>query len=381
MRVDISVRNSKRHDPDWRGAMFSAFRTPIAPAAIRDKRRAFASRDDEAGVGKLALMYERLLPIALLAVSSAACEVKASTTSAASAITHVTAGEVTSTKLACQRLASPAARAELKIPADAVMPAGCMAHPGGGWAILQRPAGDKINVHVKIVHVTDDGALVQINLQDNPWQIRTSPTEVDALSEHVPRIRLVYDFDHDGVGEVWLHTAEETWGVQADTLLTVKDGNIVPYAPTKDMTPFILRDIDKDGIPDLAFRFMTEGGGDVCGAPDAAVYSLPMLGHAKADGTFVYNDTLAQKNAHDACPVKPTKAAKDMKGQDVICARAWGVPASAFAHFEHDAKVCQASTLKMKWDADPRPCEKSAACSTMGAYAKLAKAMPDVGLK
>jgi hypothetical protein len=283
-------------------------------------------------------------------------------------------------KTACERLGDEIEGSALKLPKEMRAMSRCFPHPGGGWVELGRQAPNgPPSYFVELAHVADEGTLVRAKLDGNIAGITPTRADVAVYEGHIPLFKDAYDFDHDGVPEVWLQRPSDSYSrLDANALFTLHHGKITLYAPAKGLSAFTLDDVDHDGIPDLVYRLRLEGGGDACGAPIAAVYSPPFLGHAKANGAFVFDDPLAQKAARLACPSAPTKPLPQYDARDIMCARAWGAPANVFAHFEPDAKACDLEVESASNAGEKRDCGEG--CDAMRTEAEIANTMPEIGL-
>ncbi|MFO0629665.1 MAG: hypothetical protein U0325_29085 [Polyangiales bacterium] len=152
-------------------------------------------------------------------------------------------------------------------------------------------------------------------------------------------VKLVYDYDHDGVAEVLLESSAgnvlrdavpTTWG----RLFAVRDNAIVPMpgAPEGEIeAPF---DVDADGIPDLLLR-SPWAAGNTCGP--STFYGPLELAHARPDGTFARDDAHARAWMRQRCAggettpttLFPSDGPEGELPYRVACWRYWGATADA----------------------------------------------------
>ncbi len=152
-------------------------------------------------------------------------------------------------------------------------------------------------------------------------------------------VRLVYDYDRDGVAEVLLQTSSgnPTRDVVPSTrgrLFAVRGNAIVPAlgAPEGEIeAPF---DVDADGIPDLLVR-SPYAAGNTCGP--STFFGPVELAHARPDGTFARDDAHAREWMRQRCAggeATPTTLFPDDGPEGelpyrVACWRYWGASADA----------------------------------------------------
>jgi hypothetical protein len=133
-------------------------------------------------------------------------------------------------------------------------------------------------------------------------------------------VEAVADLDGDGVPEAILESFRGSFGSCEGRpklrVLSAKGGQIVDYPIPFPFDAWI--DADGDGRPDLVdqsyFSYVNYG---LCG--DDRSTSVPILLHARADGTFSRDDQVARAWARTQCPERPADP-----GSDVACARVWG---------------------------------------------------------
>ncbi len=225
----------------------------------------------------------------------------------------------------------------------------CAPHPGGAWAVTVRASPkDAKGALLELTHLADDGTRVAAPFLDN--QMGAVPLAKDDapncsycdFGQSRILLKSTYDFDHDGVPEAWVQQIpDDSFAVEGDALFTLRAGKIAPYAPADGVSAFELQDVDHDGIPDLVYRQQLGGGYDAgCGAPVRATYSPPLVAHAKADGTFSFDDDEAKKAARAACPAPPAQPGKLKALVDVFCARVWGVPTKSLQHLQRAKDAC-----------------------------------------
>jgi len=225
----------------------------------------------------------------------------------------------------------------------------CAPHPGGAWAVTVRASPKNAKgVLLELTHLADSGTRVAAPFQDNEMgSVPLAKSDAPNCSycdfgQSRIQLKWTYDFDHDGVPEVWVRQGpDDDFAVEGDALFTLRAGKIVPYAPADGVAAFELSDVDHDGIPDLVYRQLLGGGYDAgCGAPVRATYSPPLVAHAKPDGTFSFDDDEAKKAARAACPAPPAHPEKLKTLLDVFCARVWGVPPKGLQHLQRAKDTC-----------------------------------------
>ena len=133
-----------------------------------------------------------------------------------------------------------------------------------------------------------------------------------------------YDYDGDGVPEIWIDSHEEGEEGHHEAILELLSFNgsaIVRYGPAAGITAAGARDVDGDGRPDLVIRAGYTESLEGCGS--GFPYDTPepwFIAHARADGTFSLDDAVAKDFVRKACPGRPAAITSSF---DAVCARLW----------------------------------------------------------
>lgn len=135
-------------------------------------------------------------------------------------------------------------------------------------------------------------------------------------------IRLA-DYDSDGNAEVILRRRrqslswDEDWSNDRDDSISIysyrrEGGEVhplhlgVPRYPNIDFDD--VEDVDKDGLPDLIYHPFVAGYFDGCGIGQGLRVEGPaLLAHARPDGSFIFDDDVAQQYAKRTCPSRPSQ--------------------------------------------------------------------------
>lgn len=155
----------------------------------------------------------------------------------------------------------------------------------------------------------------------------------------------VFDYDRDGSPEVALalraHNHEGPTYQQAH-VWTFTEGGVFLYERTLGARLSGVRDVDRDGRPDLITHGPYDDPSVSCGSdfptqvtgPDLALHSLP-------DGGFSGTDRTARDFARAACPARPARLLSraadggaidhEATARNVACARLWGAPEAEVA--------------------------------------------------
>ncbi len=148
---------------------------------------------------------------------------------------------------------------------------------------------------------------------------------------------IVHDYGADGAYELLVAMAGKPGGI-----FTLKDEKIVSYPQVEGVMIDKFEDVDKDGRPDIriatpytpnkVLKCGKQGGHPLLNWVD----DLQAVAHALPDGTFSMDDAVAATDARKECPSAPSVLVPKNKDGDVdnwklrhnvVCARAWGVPA------------------------------------------------------
>jgi hypothetical protein len=172
-------------------------------------------------------------------------------------------------------------------------------------------------------------------------------------------IRLA-DYDSDGNPEVILRRRrerlswDEDWSNDRRDSISIysyrrEGGEVhplhlgVPLYPNIDFDD--VQDVDKDGLPDLIYHPFVAGYFEGCGIGESLRVDGPsFLAHARSDGSFLFDDDVAQQYAKRACPSRPIqpligtieetldkqnrffRLQTDKTMKSYACARLYGVP-------------------------------------------------------
>ena len=179
-----------------------------------------------------------------------------------------------------------------------------------GLAVLHVDAGEKLTRHVRKLDEIEGGRRQFVEAK-------------------------VFDFDGDGDPELYLAFTGEGAGCDPSAypngeIVGFHGGKIAPYAPAKGLAIFALKDIDKDGRPDIVTPSPFATFDDTHGV--VANFAPHLVAHALPDGTFSRTDAVAVAAAKAICPRKPTTFPVD-DGIAIVktvgCARLWGMTAEA----------------------------------------------------
>jgi hypothetical protein len=225
------------------------------------------------------------------------------------------------------------------LPVDVDLPyIPCRETPQGRWAL--RPGdvsvtpGDeahdtRISIAAALVWEATDavpGARPELRMA---W-------EAAELNETFASIAAAADLDGDGTPEVFL--SQEEWYFEADdyehvSVLTIRDGTIVPYAPSGvAASGRYTADIDRDGRPDLVLSSPWTFH-DRCGmngiphrGPEPALHALP-------DGGFSRDDAAVRAWLRSQCFAPEPDEPPDVL--EIACARLAGVDPEAIVAALH----------------------------------------------
>jgi len=240
-------------------------------------------------------------------------------------------------------------RADFNPDTDAESPfRACAAAPGGTWSIeletLTRPeaAGHRVEGQWALVFTGRDGARTAVR----PAMVdgAREPNFIDSIGERGrgPHALTAFDYDGDGVSEaVTVAAGREHEGPSEARaqVWTVRDGAIVPYAPSADIDADDAADVDGDGRPDLLTHLGYEALATAPGSGFGYMLVGPLfVAHATPQGGFALDDAVALAEADRRCSPTPASVIVPVEegrfGVDdqltagaIVCARLRGAPA------------------------------------------------------
>ncbi|MFO0550182.1 MAG: hypothetical protein U0271_17440 [Polyangiaceae bacterium] len=133
-----------------------------------------------------------------------------------------------------------------------------------------------------------------------------------------------FDYDADGIPELFVEVREmgdEGHQAKQISLVTFKNGAVVPYGPSADFDLESPKDIDDDGRPDLMVMAGYSDPLESCAAGFPMDWPEPLfVAHSVADGTFSFSDAEAKKYVETWCPSAPKTI---QSSTDAVCARLW----------------------------------------------------------
>lgn len=164
----------------------------------------------------------------------------------------------------------------------------------------------------------------------------------------LPSSLRVVDYDQKGEEEAIFSTTSEELGCNSEkfyldpvAILTLRDGQntlqIAPYDEKWHRRFDDLKDLDRDGRPDLLYRpYRTPTSvAASCpelrdGAPhDPFAHGPLFAAHALPQGGFSTLDQTAKDYARSSCPQRAKPATGPGRGEALLCARLWGQTAKA----------------------------------------------------
>lgn len=196
----------------------------------------------------------------------------------------------------------------------------------------------------------------------------------------------LFDYDGDGVAELILplgSTLLESGSWERGRVWTARSGKVAIYGPARELVVRDVRDVDRDGRPDLLIRdpyamateFPYSGFSMELTGPELVAHALP-------GGGFAQGDAVAETVARAACPRRPGKLVvrapeereieSERTAVNVVCARLFGVPAAQvraelLRTCKYDEKAepgsfnCHFQEIFLKWAAVPPPLVLTAA--------------------
>jgi len=228
---------------------------------------------------------------------------------------------------------------------DPPSPPPCIPDSKGAWGFLQSVVDysrNELNVVMQPECEEDHSCLYDADIRLTPIRLSTTGKAIVGTpfsASHTGSDEwdvAGYDFDGDG--------ADELVFAVAGKIFTIANGNIVPYAPAKDLAFGALVDADGDGRPDLGLLEQYNGSASLLACGKRA--GNPVLGfdvetalvaHGLAGGAFSTTDAVAQRVGKERCPKAPSRIAvledgsydQEWLRENVVCARLWGMPARA----------------------------------------------------
>jgi hypothetical protein len=153
-----------------------------------------------------------------------------------------------------------------------------------------------------------------------------------------------FDYDHDGTVEVIaLVSAHLGDGPirSRGRVWTYRDGAVRLYPRAEGILVEDVRDVDRDGRPDLVTYAGVTGFASGCdGGYEYRATGPELLAHSLGDGSFSLADAIAARAARGVCPARPRLFEGDRLqvpdvAKQIACARLWGATA-AEVHREID---------------------------------------------
>lgn len=218
----------------------------------------------------------------------------------------------------------------------------CVPTPTGAWAVIQSdlkyippkdpedpdPYEAELSGRWTLAYLTPDGHQL-VAKPGGPWrgELSHGTTEHTTLS-----LKLLTDYDHDGVTELLVTSAAWGGGLSDDPkseVVTMKNDAIVAYPKTEGINVVKVQDVDHDGLPDLwTHAPFEEESSD--GNGRRFLRGPRLLLHAQADGTFAYDHALGIAALRRGCPTAPRKVLEEDDGEATLlntaCARFYAVP-------------------------------------------------------
>jgi hypothetical protein len=224
----------------------------------------------------------------------------------------------------------------------------CLPTPGHGFWAVSVGEDDAATV----VHADADGTQTSVVIPREPEAMASTKGEGDAQ---------VFDFDGDGVPELFFTLVMQGLEdrIVRRAFLTVRGGQIVPYAPAQHLRIDALRDVDGDGRPDaiVAVDLGFFKGCDWCSGDDL---TETFSAHALGDGNFSFTDEVSKRYVRQRCPTKPRPPfvrGGEIRPEEIACARIWGTPRATLlarlraecAPHPDDAALCQGPCRYLEW--------------------------------
>lgn len=233
----------------------------------------------------------------------------------------------------------------------------CLESPAGRWSVSFVEDPEKLHAEDSLFHLQND------------WKVRFEPARPVAAAAHAAELVVpttlsdygvrkageprLFDFDGDGVPELFLSTDEEGdegHSARQIALLTYREGRVEPYldhlpgpkdAHGRSALAFdSLADVDADGRPDLVTYAGYTHSLESCASGFPTDFAVPrFVYHSLKDGRFSSEDAEAKAYAMRFCPSpKPGITSSE----DAICARLWAKdPASVARARKRVIASCQ----------------------------------------
>lgn len=208
------------------------------------------------------------------------------------------------------------------------------------YAVPPRPAGGSLAEKADPMLPFDDTS----SLSHEYYSDDSAAKLVCRNGYDLPSSLRVADYDQKGEEEVIFSTTSEELGCSSEkfyldpvAILTLRDGKIAPYDDKWHRRFDDLKDIDRDGRPDLLYRpYRTPASLEAAcpelrdGAPhDPFAHGPLFAAHALPQGGFSTVDQAAKDYARSSCPQRVKPATGPGRGESLLCARLWGQPAKA----------------------------------------------------
>jgi hypothetical protein len=204
---------------------------------------------------------------------------------------------------------------------------GCATASDGTWAtdVIDASVVEDcaLDLQLRIAHVADAGVAFGAPFgATDAWN-----------GGNLVLLRVLDDYDHDGTSEAlftYANAMTEGLKTSTSTVLTVRGGAVVPYAPAASFATSDALDIDGDGRIDLVGRgpFGAVTAQTALSQVDAAPEIF--AAHSLPDGTFSTTDAVARDFTKRKCAAaaRAVKGTYESLGDDalaIVCARVAGV--------------------------------------------------------
>lgn len=208
-------------------------------------------------------------------------------------------------------------------PTTKVLIGWCKESPAGAWWFDMPDVKPAKDPH-EFEYITESQLVVVFQPHEGAAARRVLKDYFSDYGIRVANEPWTYDYDHDGVPELYVQAHEE--GEEGHhalllELLSYRGGAVERYPATSKLVAAGTSDVDGDGRPDL---LLLAGYGDTlesCGSGFPFDFPEPrFVAHARPDGTFSTDDAEAKAYVRKWCPASPAKLESSA---DAVCARLW----------------------------------------------------------